>query len=240
MRPADLAASAGVSTQQVRNLEAVGTLPAAERTASGYRVYGDEHLSALHCYQALAPGHGAPTARAIMQAIVRGDVAQALQSIDASHAELHRQRQALDETVHALALVTEAAEGSPARSAVLSIGELARLVGVRTSALRVWEDAGLLAPGRRTSQRHRIYEADDVRDARVIRLLRQGHYRFDRIRPIIRELRASGSGEALRAALDERRSAFDARARAMLHGAALVHQHLTEFHAEEPAPTRSP
>ncbi|WP_223881351.1 MerR family transcriptional regulator [Nesterenkonia ebinurensis] len=228
MKPADLAASAGVSTQQVRNLEAAGVLPAAERTATGYRIYTDEHLSALHCYQALARGHGAPTARTIMTSVVRGSVAKALALIDASHQALHEQRQRLAQTVQALNAINTALDEPLYRRVPMSIGELAHLLGVRTSALRVWENAGLLAPERLPYRRHRSYDVEDVRDARVIRLLRQGHYRFTRIRPIIEELRRTGSGDGLRAALGERQMAFTARARAMLHGAALLDQHLTD------------
>ena len=82
---------------------------------------------------------------------------------------------------------------------------------------------------------HRSYDADDVRDARVIRLLRQGHYRFTRIKPVIEELRNARTGTALRSVLEERHTAFTARARAMLHAAALLDQHLTAY-AARPRP----
>lgn len=226
MRPIDLATSAGVSTQQVRNLESGGVLPPAERTTSGYRVYRDEHLSALHCYQALVHGHGAESARQIMSSIATGEIDRALELIDASHADLQQQRQALNATAKAVSQVTEAVGSQPDRSEPLSIGQLARILEVRTSTLRVWEHAGLLTPARQTSQRHRLYEAADIRDARVIRLLRQGHYLFDHIRPVMEEFRAGTTAGTLRAALKERRAALTSRSRAMLHGAALVHQHL--------------
>jgi DNA-binding transcriptional MerR regulator len=233
MRPIDLAASAGVSTQQVRNLEAAGALPPADRSASGYRIYREEHLSALHCYQVLVPGHGASSARAIMAAVSGGEAEEALEAIDAGHAALQWQRRALDETASALARVTEDLAESPRPSEPLAIGQLADLLGVRTSALRVWEDAGLLSPTRRTGQRHRLYDAEDIRDARVIHLLRQGHYRFSRIKPVIEELRGSSGAGSLRVALAERRAALAGRSRAMLHGAALLHEHLGRFTADD-------
>lgn len=237
MRPIDLATGAGVSTQQVRKLEAAGVLPAAERTASGYRIYRDVHLSALHCYQALVPGHGAKIARTIMAAIATGEVDRALEAIDASHTELQQQREALHATAQALSQFTEDVEQPSALSRPLTIGQLAGLLGVRTSALRVWEDAGLLAPARQTSQSHRLYDVRDIRDARVIGLLRQGHYRFDRIRPVIEELQGSPDTRALRAALDERRTAHANRSRSMLHGAALILHHLTQFTTDENSAT---
>lgn len=235
MKTADLAASAGVSTQHVRNLEAAGVLPTAARTATGYRLYTDEHLSALHCYQALADGHGAPTARAVMTAVYRDDTAEALALIDASHHTLHEQRQTLAQTTQILNAISSAVDERLHASVPMSIGELAHLLGVRTSALRVWENAGLLTPERLPGVQHRSYDADDVRDARVIRLLRQGHYRFTRIKPVIEELRNARTGTALRSVLEERHTAFTARARAMLHAAALLDQHLTAY-AARPRP----
>lgn len=162
-----------------------------------------------------------------MVATVGGDIAEALALIDASHQALHAQRLALTEAVQTLNAITSALEAPSHHRVPLSIGELAHRLGVRTSALRVWEAAGLLTPKRQPGGRHRSYAADDVRDARVIRLLRQGYYRFSRIKPVIEELRSTGSGDGLRAALDERQAAFTARARAMLHGATFLDQHLT-------------
>ena len=72
----------------------------------------------------------------------------------------------------------------------------------------------------------------------LIVFLRQGRYRFDRIRPIINELRGSKSADALQAALTERRTNLTHRARAMLDGAALLQQHITEFIASD-APARA-
>ena len=44
----------------------------------------------------------------------------------------------------------------------LSIGEVARRTGVRTSAIRYYEDAGILPKPARSSG-HRRYDADDIR-----------------------------------------------------------------------------
>jgi DNA-binding transcriptional MerR regulator len=239
-RPVDLARAAGVSTQQVRNLEALGVLPQAERTESGYRSYGAVHLSALLAYQALVPGFGAPVSRRILVAVAEGRVAEALELIDAGHAGLHEARRSLGEITGTLVGVSEpVAPGVPdvsigrvilgvpeERPDGLRVGELAGLVGVRTSALRVWEAAGLLTPGRERGTGYRVYGPEDVRDARVIQALRQEYYLFDRIRPVIEGIRREGSVDALHAALAERREALDRRALAMLDGAARLRDYL--------------
>jgi DNA-binding transcriptional MerR regulator len=225
LRPVDLARDAGISAQQVRNYEAAGILPAAPRTESGYRTYGHRHLRALHTYRALAAGHGTETATAIMRAANAGDSAGVLRTVDASHAALHEQRRATDAASAALEAIA-GQEVAEIPGPDLLVGELARRLGVRPSALRVWEAAGLLDPVREPGTGHRRYGPAQVRDARLVQLLRQAGYLFDRIRPVLDGLHRTGSQEALRAAVAERRAAQDARAMAMLGSASLLHDYL--------------
>jgi DNA-binding transcriptional MerR regulator len=217
----DLARAASVSTQQVRNLEAIGALPEAERSASGYRRYDERHLAALLAYTALTPGLGAHRARAILAAVGAGRVAEALALLDEAHAILHQGRASLVEIEHTLAAAVAQEPAADAPDG-LRVGELARLLGVRTSTLRVWEAAQLLSPAREPVTGYRVYSAHDVRDARIIQTLRESHYLFDRIWPIIDGLRRTGSSEALLEALADRRVSLDQHSAALLEGAALL------------------
>jgi DNA-binding transcriptional MerR regulator len=227
LRPVDLARRAGVSTQLVRNYEAAGVLPPAPRSESGYRQYDQRHLEALLTYRALSPGFGPVDATTIMRAVHDGDQALALRVVDASHAALHEQRLATDAASEALGAAAEQfLDAEPLVGPALLVGELARQLGIRTSALRVWESAGLLTPTRERGTNYRRYSPLQIRDARIINMLRQGRYGFDQIRPVLDGLRRTGSAEALRAAVAERRAAHDRRTRAMLHGAALLHTYL--------------
>jgi DNA-binding transcriptional MerR regulator len=227
LRPVDLARRAGVSTQLVRNYEAAGILPPAPRSDTGYRQYGPEHVSALLTYRALAPGFGAQTATEIMRAVHEGDEALAYRLIDAAHAALHEQRLATDAASDALAALAAENVDELAGPSLL-VGELAHRLGIRTSALRVWEAAGLLAPTREPGTKYRRYGPEQVRDARIIHMLRQGRYYFEQIKPVLDGLRRTGSTDALRAAIAERRAAHDRQTRAMLHGTALLHELLTQ------------
>lgn len=65
-----------------------------------------------------------------------------------SRPTLHEQRQTLAQTTQALNAISSAVGGQLHASVPMSIGELAHLLGVRTSALRVWENAGLPTPQR--------------------------------------------------------------------------------------------
>ncbi|MDC0767385.1 MerR family transcriptional regulator [Streptomyces sp. HD] len=225
LRPVDLARLAGISTQQVRNYEEAGVLPPAARTASGYRAFTAVHRRALLAYRALLRGFGPVTATGVMRAVHAGDVPAALALVDAAHAALHEERTALGATSKALETLTETPPDELPRSG-LRIGEVAALLGVRTSALRVWEAAGLIAPERERVTGYRVYRPVDVRDARLIHTLRRSHYLLDQIRPVLDGLRREGSTEALRAAIVARGEMLTARSRAMLSGAGRLDDYL--------------
>jgi DNA-binding transcriptional MerR regulator len=228
LRPIDLARAAGISTQQIRNYADAGILPPTPRTPAGYRRFDARHRQALLTYRALARGYGSDTARAVMQAVHAGDLPAALSLVDAGHAALHEQRRSLQATGEALEAV---AEQAPDPSAVprsgMRIGAVAALLGVRSSALRVWESAGLLAPAREPGTRYRRFGSADIRDARMISMLRQGRYPLPQVQRILDGLRRTGSSDALRAAIAQRRAGLNQRATAMLEGSSHLHHYVT-------------
>ena len=63
----------------------------------------------------------------------------------------------------------------------LSIGEVARRTGVRTSALRYYEDAGILPAAGRISGR-RVYDTDMLRRIDVLRFAQQAGFTLDEIK----------------------------------------------------------
>lgn len=229
MRPIDVARAAGVSTQLVRNLLAEGVLPPAEHTPGGHRVLDERHRDALLAHRALVAGFGHDTAREVLLAVHADELPAALALLDAGHAELHGQRLALAETAEAVAALTAAEDRATDRGAVpaagLLVGELAHRLGVRTSALRVWEAAGLITPTR-DRDGYRRYTAADVRDARLIVLLRQSHHPIPQIGAVLDGVRSTGDTAVLRIVLEQRRALHTARSAAMLAAAAALRAYL--------------
>lgn len=227
LRPIDLARLADVSTQQIRNYADAGILPPTPRTSSGYRRFDAGHRQALLAYRALTRGFGLYTAQAIMLAVHAGDVPGALALVDAGHAALHEERLSLRATGDALeAVASQVAETTAIPRSDLRIGEVADYLGVRTSALRVWEASGLLTPGREPGTDYRVFSPADVRDAQMINLLRKSRYPLLQIQPVLDGLRRTGSNDALRAAIEQRHSELHQRAMGMLEGAGLLHNYL--------------
>ncbi|MGW4499558.1 TioE family transcriptional regulator [Micromonospora sp. NPDC004336] len=224
-RPADLARVHGISAQAVRNYERAGLLPPAQRTASGYRVYEDVHAAALDAYLALVPAYGHPAARTIMWAVHRGELDAAFEAIDAGHAQLVRDRQTLDSVEAAIGILVETPTADrPDRP--LPVGAVARRLGVTAAALRKWERAGILSPQRDRTTRHRVYRADDVRDAELTHLLRRGGYPLRHIATVLAHLHDAGSAGKLADSLADWRRRLAQRGRAMLTAAARLDAYL--------------
>jgi DNA-binding transcriptional MerR regulator len=206
LRTIDLARAAGISVQQVRNYESLGLLPQASRSKNGYRLYTQRHLAALKAARGLAGGYGGPRMPKIMQALHRDDLSAALAMIDARHAELASKRQECEQTLSALhALAAQLEPGQRARSPQsLRVGEAARQVGVRVSALRFWEQQGLLHPFRDRGSRYRLYDEQQMQHLRVVVLLREAGYNFPVIRSVLDEM-AAGRPEKAIVAVEKRR-----------------------------------
>ncbi|QIM16032.1 MerR family transcriptional regulator [Leucobacter insecticola] len=218
-----------MTPQTIRNWEADGALPRAERTTSGYRRYDENHVRAARAYRALSAGHGPAIAHEVMTLATAGGFDEALARLDASHAVLHCQRRELHDLSVALHSVLDDAPLPAPTVDRVSIGELAKMLGVKTSTLRVWEDAGLLSAERDPHTQRRSYTEPQMHIARIIRLLRQGGYLFERISPIVVVISSAGSLAALERALDERSRSLSARSRQALNGAAELHNYAEQL-----------
>ncbi|MEU8352875.1 MerR family DNA-binding transcriptional regulator [Streptomyces sp. NPDC048845] len=247
LRAADLARLAGISVQQIRNYADTGILPPVERTASGYRVYTRVHAEALLAAREAALGHGWPTTGAVLRAVHAGDPGTALAALDASHAELARERAELAKAEEALGAILDEAESAsrareragarghhPARDRSraagarrgLRIGEVAEEVGVATPVLRLWEDRGLLRPEREAPTGYRRYPGPEVRMAHLAALLRRRLHRLDAVRAVLDELRATGDPERVREALAEHEQDLRRRSLRRLRASAALYAYL--------------
>ncbi|WP_333749567.1 TioE family transcriptional regulator [Streptomyces sp. IBSBF 2394] len=233
LRPVDLARAHGLSAQAVRNYEAAGILPAAARTASGYRVYTPLHAWALAAFLALVAGHGHGTAAAVLRSVNEGAPDEAFRLIDESHAQLLDDRRTLEAVTGALRdLVPEPLEGPPGPTGGF-VGALAAELGIRPATLRKWERAGLVRPRRDPVTGYRRYDEADVRDARLAHQLRRGGYPLERIASVIAQVRSAGGVEPLEAALREWHDRVSARGRAMVAGAAELERYLRAQERDE-------
>lgn len=200
MRTIDLARAVGLGVQMVRNYEELGFIPPAGRSAANYRQYTDAHLESLRLSRQLIDGYGWQSALDVMRAAHANDEPRLFALVNARHAALDRHLAQLDEAQAAV----EALEPERRAGRELSIAQAARMVGVRPSALRYWEQRGLLDPPRRRPHQHRVYDGVELRRVQVVAVLRRVGHGFDQIQRVLDEL-ASGNPDQVRQALRQRR-----------------------------------
>lgn len=220
-----------MSAQAIRNYDDAGILPPTERSRTGYRRYTPRHAQALRAFLALRAGHGHQQAAEIMCAAHRGDTETAYRLIDAAHVALAAERDTRTEVAAALASLAAATSATSATSALgtgrlLTVGELARRLGVHPATLRTWEKAGILRPERDRATGYRHYGPDCVRDAEIARQLRRGGYLLHQVARFLESLREAGGADALTAFLDSWQGRLTARSRNLLAGAAQLDAYL--------------
>lgn len=226
MRPIDLAREHGLSAQAIRNYDDAGILPPTERSETGYRRYTPLHAQALRSFLALRGGHGHQQAMEIMRATNRGDIESAYRLIDAAHVALLAERDTRTESATALGSLSTTTP-TPANGRPLTVGELARRIGVHPATLRTWETQGILRPERNRATGYREYRPDCVRDAEIARQLRRGGYLLSQVARFIDSLREAGGADALTAFLDSWQDRLTTRSRNLLAGAAQLDTYLT-------------
>ncbi|QLY29353.1 MerR family transcriptional regulator [Nocardia huaxiensis] len=222
LRTAQVAERAGYSVQQIRTLEAAGVLPAATRTAAGYRVYGDAHVRSARAYRALAVAVGPVAAKTIMRAVHAEPVSTLLTLLDAAHADLDRERRDLALAQSAVTSIVGEPLEDVRSSDAMSISELAAALGIRASTLRHWEAMGLVNPHRTSTRAPRSYAPGDVRDARLVHQLRLAGYRIEPLRSLMPQLRGARAWNDVLNGLDVRAATIETRSRALLTAAAEI------------------
>lgn len=226
MTTAAVAAASGYSAQQVRDLEELGVIPAAVRAGNGYRQFSAAHVRALRAYRDLAHAVGPVDARQAMREIRRRPPGQGAALICRFHARLDDEReQALAARSALESIRAEAAtEAEPVEADSMTITELSQALGVRASALRFWEKAGLVAPDRVTTRAGtaRRYPLAAVREARITAALRAGGYRIPDVQKAVTAVRQLDDVSHSLAALDTRLEAVTRRTLALLRAGTLL------------------
>lgn len=232
LRPIDLAREHGLSAQAIRNYEDAGVFPPTERTVTGYRRYTPLHAQALRAFLALRTGHGHQHAVEIMRAVNEGDLDAAHRLIDATHAALLAERRTRAEVAAALGALSTAPT-APVPGPPLTVGELARRLGLHAATLRTWETEGILRPARDRATGYRVYGPDAVRDAEIARQLRRGGHPLRQIARFLETLRDTRDSGPLGDFLAGWQRRIAARGRHLLTGAAQLDAYLVLLEREE-------
>lgn len=174
-RPKKLAAKYNLSTNTLRNYEAKGLIPPAERSANGYRMYSERHEAYLACIQAMAPAFGMEVTTAVLHGLQRNELEDALWIVREREVELHREKESFDQLEKELKSYVEGRQTYEV-SQRLRIDEVSRLTGASKSAIRYWEKMGLFTAERDPDNEYRLYHEEHLMKIRMIQVLQNAVY----------------------------------------------------------------
>lgn len=174
-RPKKLADKYGLSANTLRNYEAKGLIPPADRSANGYRIYTERHEAYLACIQAMAAGFGMEVTSEVMHCLGRNELDNALWIVREREAMLHRNKTSLDQLVRELRSYSEGDQVYDS-SRHFSIHEASRRTGAPKSAIRYWEKSGLFTTKRDPDNKYRLYNEAHLFQIKLIQILQYSVY----------------------------------------------------------------
>jgi DNA-binding transcriptional MerR regulator len=208
-----LARAVGIHPNTVRRYVDRGFLPPVQRSPSGYRRFTERHLDCLRLTRQVFcnqfPGKAIyHSGIQIIQVTVSGDLGGALELAYRHLALVQSERAQADV---AAGLLERWARGAPAdaTSQPLTIGQVARLLGVSIDIVRNWDRNGLIEVPRDPVNGYRRYGAREISRLRVIRMLSRAGYSISAILRMLIQL-DRGETTDLRRALDTPRPDEDA------------------------------
>ncbi|WP_010278170.1 MerR family DNA-binding transcriptional regulator [Paenibacillus senegalensis] len=186
--PAQVANRLNVSTTTLRRYEEQGLLPDVPRTEGNHRFYTPAHLQAFITIRTLLMGYEIPVVYKVMRKIKNTDYTEALWLVNDQLYLIQEEKQRV---VEILGMIRDA-DFTQYRNVKLTnsmtIGKVAELAGVNTSAIRYWEKEGLINSERDNENGYRMYTVAEFRKILVISSLRKSVYYIDNLKDLLNEL----------------------------------------------------
>ncbi|MBD3922516.1 MerR family DNA-binding transcriptional regulator [Paenibacillus sp. PR3] len=186
--PLQIAEQLLVSTTTLRRYEEQGLIPDVPRTVSNRRCYTPLHLQAFVTIRALLRGYEIPVAYEVMRLVNNEGLSDALWLLNQQQYKLQSEKQRVEEMLRMLRDTNWTSfEGIHAED-TMTIGEAARIARVNASAIRHWEQEGLIASRRNEENGYRVFTLTELRKIVLISSLRKTVYYIDNMKQLLQEL----------------------------------------------------
>src|SRR5262249_39745827 len=151
-----------------------------------YRVYTEEHIAYFRCIREMEPGYYLKLIGDVMRHLMARRVDDALWIVAEAKAELVKERKIALQAIEMFdrtkpVMEKQLTSSSKRKSEVRTIGDVAVLTGIPVTAIRYWEQIGLVQTERDRSSGYRLYNMDVVRTILLIRMLRTSGYSISTI-----------------------------------------------------------
>lgn len=206
IRPIDIARRLNISTSSLRHYEDWGMIPKVERSASGYRIYTDEHVAYFECIRAMAEGFGIWLIAEVLKKVMAKDADFAFWLVNEAQSSLHNEKLIAEKTLQSIKEASAPLLTSNCKRDYLTINEVSKETGIPVTTIRHWEKVGLVSMPRNEENRYRLFSKNHIRQILVIHALKTSMYSYtyslDGTKEIIQELDFNDTEKLTRIAND--------------------------------------
>lgn len=228
LRPKKMAATLMLSTGTLRNYEAKGLMPPAERSGNGYRFYTDLHAAYLACIQAMIPAFGMEMTTKALHDLQRDKTHAALWLIREQEIILYEVKKKLERLTEDIRLLGHGTT-SPYAKESFTIHEVSALTKIPKSTIRYWERAGYVVADRDPENHYRLYQGSHLLKIRLLQLMQNFIYSEETVESKDM-IAAAEPGElpGMLKAAEKIGTELDKRLESQFHGLSRFH-HLVQF-----------
>lgn len=181
MRPKKMAKTFMISPSTLRNYEAKGLIPPAERSVNGYRMYTDLHAAYLECIQAMAPSFGMEVTTEVLHDLRQDKPYDALWTVRKMEVALYEEKVKLEQIIEDIRQLTNE-NNLPRAMQRFAIHEVSEMTKIPKSTIRYWEQAGYVKADRDPENRYRYYSRAHLIKIRLIHVLQNSVYSEDTVK----------------------------------------------------------
>ncbi len=175
MRPIDIARKLGISTTTLRKYEELGLIPAVPRSASGYRIYTQEHFAYFICIREMLGAFELSQISGIMKKVLAKETDAALWRVNKAQADLHQEKLISEKIILNLGLLERQEEKYPAEDTapvLMTINAVSRETGVPATTIRYWDKIGLISSQRGRENNYRMFTPGHIKQILTIYALK--------------------------------------------------------------------
>ncbi|WP_028776056.1 MerR family DNA-binding transcriptional regulator [Shimazuella kribbensis] len=186
--PKQIAEQLNISTTTLRRYEELDLIPDVPRTISNRRYYTPTHVQAFATIRALIKGYDIPVAYEVMKKIKHGDIVEAIWLINQQLHDIHMEKQRVESILGMIQQTDFSKYKNNKITDAMTIGEVAKICGVNSSAIRHWEKEGLIRSERNIQNGYRIFTSHELRKIIVISSLRKTVYFIENMKQLLDDL----------------------------------------------------